>query len=47
MILPEIDDIVPLGIFAHGGFVLLSAMIVTVLWGGRTLSRYRFSPNIA
>ena len=41
--MPKIDDIVPLGIIVHGCFILISAIIVTVLWGGRTLSRYRFS----
>jgi membrane protease YdiL (CAAX protease family) len=42
MCMPKIDDIIPLGIIVHGGFILISAIIVTVLWGGRTLSRYRF-----
>ena len=43
MSMPKIDDIVPLGIVVHGGLILISAIIVTVLWGGRTLSQYRFS----
>ena len=43
MSMPKIDDLVPWGIVVHGGFVLIAVIIVTVLWGGRTLSRYRFS----
>ncbi len=42
MSMPKIDDIVPWGIVVHGGFILISATIVAVLWGDRTLSRYRF-----
>jgi membrane protease YdiL (CAAX protease family) len=43
MSMPKIDDIIPMGIVVHGSFILTSAIIVAVLWGERTLSKYRFS----
>jgi len=41
--MPEIQAISPWGAVAHCGFVLVAASVVTLLWGPRTLARFRFA----
>lgn len=43
VILPEISGITPWGAAVLCGFVVVAAVIVTLLWGGRTMTQYRFS----
>ena len=40
--MPEIQAISPWGAVVHSGFVLIAAGVVTLLWGPRTLARFRF-----
>jgi len=41
--MPEIQAISPWGAVVHCGFVLVAALVVTLLWGPRTLARFRFA----
>jgi len=41
--MPEIQAISPWGAVVHCGFVLVAASVVTLLWGPRTLGRFRFA----
>jgi len=41
--MPEIQAISPWGAVVHSGFVLAAAFVVTLLWGPRTLARFRFA----
>lgn len=40
--MPEIDAVTPWGVFVHCGFVLVAAVVITLLWGPRTLAKYKF-----
>jgi hypothetical protein len=39
--LPEINAITRWGVIVHCGLVLVAAVVVTIVWGPRTLARYR------
>jgi hypothetical protein len=41
--LPEVQAISPWGAVVTCGLVLAAAAVVTLLWGPRTLARFRFS----
>ena len=41
--MPEIQAISPWGAVVHCGLVLVAASVVTLLWGPRTLARFRFA----
>ena len=41
--MPEIQAISPWGAVVHCGFVLVAALVVTLLWGPRTLARFKFA----
>ena len=41
--MPEIQAISPWGAVVHSGFVLAAAFVVTLLWGPRTLARFKFA----
>ena len=43
MTLPEVQAIVPWGAVLTSGLVLVAAVVVTMLWGPRTLARFRFA----
>jgi len=43
VILPEVNTSSPWGAVLVCGFVLSAAVVVTLLWGPRTLARYRFA----
>lgn len=45
--LPEIDAITPWGAVVHCGLILLAAVVVTLLWGPRTLAKWRFNNQIS
>lgn len=40
--LPEIQAVLPWGAVVHCGFVLVAAVAVALLWGARSLARFRF-----
>jgi membrane protease YdiL (CAAX protease family) len=40
--MPEVLAISPWGAVVHCGFVLVAAVVIVVLWGPRTLARFRF-----
>ena len=42
VVLPEVQAISPWGAVVHSGFVLIATGVVTLLWGPRTLARFRF-----
>jgi hypothetical protein len=43
--LPEVQTISPWGAVVTCGFVLTAAIVVTVLWGAETLSRFRLGSH--
>jgi len=47
IILPEISAITPWGIVVHCGLILVATVVVTLLWGPRTLAQYRFDNQVS